>query len=58
MYVEENKAVIRAWLAARQAHDVEAGVALWRKIGRNGCEMPSMASAKDSLTYRLPLCGR
>lgn len=29
MSVEENKAVIRAWLAARQAHDVEAGVALW-----------------------------
>lgn len=28
--VEENKAVIRAWLAARHAHDVEAGVALWR----------------------------
>src|SRR6476620_6082866 len=29
MSVEENKVVVRAWLAARHAHDVEAGVALW-----------------------------
>ncbi len=29
MSIAENKAVVRAWLAARHAHDVEAGVALW-----------------------------
>jgi steroid delta-isomerase-like uncharacterized protein len=29
MSVEENKAVIRAWLAARHAHEIEAAVALW-----------------------------
>jgi steroid delta-isomerase-like uncharacterized protein len=29
MSVEENKAVVHAWLAARNAHDIEAGVALW-----------------------------
>jgi steroid delta-isomerase-like uncharacterized protein len=27
--VEENKDVAHAWLAARNAHDIEAGVALW-----------------------------
>ena len=29
MSVEANKALIHAWLAARNAHDIEAGVALW-----------------------------
>jgi steroid delta-isomerase-like uncharacterized protein len=27
--VEENKAIVRAWLAARNLHDVEAAVTLW-----------------------------
>jgi len=29
MSVEENKAIVRAWLAARNVHDVEAAVAHW-----------------------------
>ena len=29
MSVEENKAIVQAWLAARNVHDVEAAVAHW-----------------------------
>ncbi len=29
MSVEKNKAIVQAWLAARNAHDVEAAVAQW-----------------------------
>lgn len=36
MSVEANKALIHAWLAARNAHDVEAGVALWTEEKQTG----------------------
>jgi len=36
MSVEENKAIVRAWLAARNLHDVEAAVTLWAENQYSG----------------------
>ncbi|MCC6453331.1 MAG: ester cyclase [Caldilineaceae bacterium] len=49
MSVEENKAVIRAWLAARNAHDVEAAVAQWDEEQQAG-----LRTSFDSFTKAFP----
>jgi len=36
MSTEENKALVQQWVKARNAHDIEAAVALWTEDQQNG----------------------
>ena len=49
MSVEENKAIVRAWLAARNVHDVEAAVAHWTQD-----QQADLRSSFNSLTTAFP----
>ncbi len=49
MSVEENKATIRDWMAARNLHDVEAAVALWAEVQQAG-----LRASFNSFTQAFP----
>jgi steroid delta-isomerase-like uncharacterized protein len=49
MSVEENKAIVQTWLAARNAHDVEAAVATWVED-----EQAGIRAAFNSFTEAFP----
>ncbi len=49
MSVEENKATIRDWMAARNTHDVESAVALWAEE-----ERAKLRASFNSFTVAFP----
>jgi len=49
MLVEENKAIVQAWLAARNVHDVEVAVAHWAED-----QQAELRSSFNSFTNAFP----